>query len=182
MDNKIKLIIEPVDNSIKVMEQLEEFGVITLLGPGRHCLDVNANSSDYETMYSAKEKFGPHKLICVTINSTEPTNFLYHSDIEDFMLIDRVGTEDLILTISLVKQSVLNEKINNGTISKNDFISLKCKKNDPYTSFFSMNKFYPHVETVLKSTSNPPSFYVGESRDLDENLIDFKNYTLVIGK
>lgn len=174
------IIIEPVVCTKKVMEELEEMGIIRLLSPGRDLLDVATGESSHRTIYSADDKFGPHKLICVTINSTEPRNFLYHNDTEDFMLIDSPGTADLILTISLLKYSELNKKIDDGTVSKDDFISIRCNKNDPYTSFFSMNKYFPHVETVLDTGENPPSFYVGESRDLDENPIDFKNYSLVI--
>lgn len=174
------IIIEVVPCTVKLMEKLEGLGVIRLLSPGRDLLEVGILESKHRTVYSADEKFGPHKLICVTINSTEPANFLYHSDTEDFMLIDRPGTADLILTVSLLEYSELNKKIDNGTVLSSDFISIRCNKNDPFTSFFSMNKFFPHVETVLETGDNPPSFYVGESRDLDENLVDLKNYSLVI--
>ncbi len=174
------IVIEPVPCTLSLMERLETLGVIRLLSPGRDLLDVGMSESSHKTMYSADEKFGPHKLICVTINSTKPTNFLYHSDTEDFMLIDRPGTADLILTVSLIDYKDLNRKIGDGSLSTEDFVSIRCNKNDPYTSFFSMNKYFPHVETVLESSDNPPSFYVGESRDLDENIINFKNYSLVI--
>lgn len=178
----MQLILNPQPCTPELMVALEKKGVLTLLSPGKHLLGVTQGQSDYANLYAADERFGPHKLICVTINSTEPSHFLYHNDAEDFMLIDRPEAAPLVLTVSLHHHSVLEKKIENGTVCSDDFQVLICNKNDPYTSFFTMNAGYPHVETVLKETANPPSFYVAESRDLDENIIDFKEYKLIIGE
>jgi len=174
------IVLEPQPCTPEVMSFLEEKGVLTRLMPGQHLLKVEEGESKHASIYETNDRFGPHKLICVTINSTQPKNFLYHNDAEDFMLIDHPDAEDLILTMSLVKHDVLEEKIANGTVSNKDFLAMICNKNDPYTSFFTMHKGFPHVETVLHTSKHPPSFYVGESRDLDENLIDFKEFRLVI--
>lgn len=178
----MKLVVKPVKATEELMRFLEEKKIITRICPGHDLLDAAGGESRCETVYSTDVKFGPHKLICVTINSTEPKNFLYHSDREDFMLIDKPGTADLILTMSLSHKDELNRKIAEGTVTADDFISIICERNDPYLSFFTMNAYYPHVETCRVSSDNPPNFYVGEPRDMDENLIDFKGYQLVIGE
>jgi hypothetical protein len=176
----MKLIVRPVKATEALMAYLEERKVITRICPGHDTLNTGIGESRCDTVYSTDSRFGPHKLICVTINTSEPRNFMYHSDKEDFMLIDKPGTAGLILTVSLYHKDELLQKIETGSLTSEDFISMICEANDPYLSFFTMNPYYPHVETCRTPSENPPSFYVGEPRDLDENLIDFKDYQLSI--
>jgi len=176
----MKIVVKPVKATEELMAFLEGKKVITRICPGHDQISVQKGESKYKTVYSTSPQFGPHKLICVTINSTEPKNFGYHSDKEDFMLIDKPRTTELILTVSLCHKDDLIQKIEANTISCEDFVSVICEMNNPYLSFFTMNPFYPHVETCRVPSDNPPSFYVGEPRDLDENLINFKDYQLVV--
>ncbi len=178
----MKLVVKPVKATEALMAFLEEKKVITRICPGHDQLNTQKGEAGCETVYSTDPKFGPHKLISVTINTTEPKNFLYHSDKEDFMLIDKHGTTELILTVSLSHKDELIQKIETNTLSAEDFVSVICERNSPYLSFFTMSPYYSHVETCRESSENPPSFYVGEPRDLDENLIDFKAYQLTIGQ
>jgi hypothetical protein len=178
----MKLVVKPVKATESLMAFLEEKKVITRICPGHDQLNTLKGESRCETVYSTNPQFGSHKLICVTINTSEPGNFMYHSDKEDFMLIDKLGTEELILTVSLSHKDELIQKINANTLSAEDFVSVICEMNNPYLGFFTMNPYYPHVETCREPSENPPSFYVGEPRDLDENLIDFKSYQLTIGQ
>jgi len=177
----MKLVIKPVAATEELMAYLEENQVITRICPGHDPLEIKRGEAGFRTVYSTAPRFGPHKLISVTINTSEPSKFMYHSDKEDFMLIDGQGTSELILTVSLLHKNELNRRIEEGTLSETDFISMICRPNDPYLSFFTMNPYYPHVETCSTPSGDPPSFYVGEPRDMDENLIDFKGYQLVIG-
>ena len=176
----MKIIVKPVKETESLMAFLEEKKVITRICPGHDQLNTLKGESRCEEVYSTNPQFGPHKLITVTINTTEPKNFMYHSDKEDFMLIDKLGTTELILTVSLCHKDELLQKIETNTVSAEDFVSVICEMNNPYLSFFTMNPYYPHVETCRAPSENPPSFYVGEPRDLDENLIDFKAYQLTI--
>lgn len=176
----MKITVRPVPVSDKVLDKLEQFGVIRRLCPRRDVLEVKMGESRHASLYECDEKFGPHKLICVTINSVEPKNFLYHNDNEDFMLIDLEDRTELIITMSLYHHRILEDKIENGTLTDEDFMAVIFKPNDPYLSFFTMNKGYPHVETCKMASQKPPSFYVTESRNLDENHIDFKDYELRI--
>jgi hypothetical protein len=96
------------------------------------------------------------------------------------MLIGKPEATELILTVSPCHKDELLQKIRTATVSEKDFVSLICEMNNPYLSFFTMNPYYPHVETCRIPSECPPSFYVGEPRDLDENLIDFGAYELSI--
>jgi hypothetical protein len=176
----MKIVVKPIKATESLMAFLEEKKIITRICPGHDPLMTPKGEARCETVYSTNLQFGPHKLICVTINTIEPKNFLYHSDKEDFMLIDKIGSTELILTVCLHQKDELLQKIEANTLSANDFVSVICEANNPYLSFFTMNAYYPHVETCRSVSDNPPSFYVGEPRDLDENLIDFKSYQLVI--
>ena len=174
------ILVKPVSVNEAILDQLESYGVIRRICPGKDILDTKHGESRHRSVYECDDQFGPHKLICVTINSTEPTNFLYHNDHEDFMLIDKFGRTDLVITMSIHHHTVLEEKIENGQITSDDFMSVIFEPNNPELSFFTVNAGYPHVETCKVVSGIPPSFYVGECRDLDENHIDFKAYNLKI--
>lgn len=176
----MKLKMKPIQATVCIMDMLEEKGIITRLRPGAHVLKAPRGVSVHESVYECEEKFGPHKLITVTINSCQPQRFLYHNDNEDFMILDHDDKEKLVITIALEEHNTLKEKIKSKTLSSDDFISLILEANNPEISFFTMHKGYAHVETCLVESDNPPSFYVSESRDLDENFIDFKTYQLNI--
>lgn len=176
----MKIVIKPVKATEELMSFLEEKKVITRICPRHNQLNTQKGESGYKDLYSTDPRFGPHKLIYVTINNMEPRNFAYHSDREDFMLIDKPKTTELILTVSLCLKDELIKKIETNTLAAEDFVSVICEMNNPYLSFFTMNAYYPHVETCRVPSDNPPSFYVGEPRDLDENPINFKDYQLAI--
>jgi len=174
------IILKPIQVTEEILDSLERLDVISRIKPGKHLLETKKGESKHETIYACEDQYGPHKLICVTINNSKPTNFLYHNDNEDFMLIDLKGRTGLVITMALIEHQLLEEKIENNIITSDDFISVIFEPNNPNTSFFTMNKGFAHVETCLKESDVPPSFYVAESRDLDENHIDFKGYQLRI--
>ncbi len=130
--------LKPVLATEKIMDMLESRGVISRICPGKDILKTELGESRHETIYAADERFGPHKLICVTINDTRPRNFLYHNDAEDFMLIDLPHRTDLIITMALIPKDELEEKIDSKTFAAEDMIAVIFKPNDPYTSFFTM--------------------------------------------
>lgn len=177
----MEIVLTPVEASVDVMMALESKGVIRRISPGKDTLEVARGQSRWMEIYSARERFGPHKLIAVTINSAQPKGFSYHSDPEDFLLIDREDAKGLILTVALCQHSELEAKITAGTLRAEDFMAIRCKANDPELSFFTMNGGYAHVETCTAESENPPSFYVTESRHLDENPVDFGEYRIRIG-
>ncbi|GAU77871.1 hypothetical protein [Fusibacter sp. 3D3] len=178
----MKLVLEPIPVTEEILLNLENRGIINRICPGHDPLSVQLGESKFDTVYQTDAKWGPHKLICVTINKAEPVNFLFHSDREDFMLIDFEDTAPLVLTMCLHSKDILNDKIQSGTLSEQDFISIICAKNHLFFSFFTMNPYFAHVETCLSESDKPPSFYVSEPRDLDENLIDLGKYTLEINR
>lgn len=176
------MIIElnPVDATEAIMSLLEERGVIRRLLPDRDRLDVVAGQSKWVELYASDPSYGPHKLIAVTINSVQPEKLVYHSDREEFMLIGPEDGAPLILTTALIDAEALDGKISEGSLSAADFISVRCRMNDPRLSFFTMNPGFAHVETCAYTSQRPPSFYVAESRHLDENAIDFKPFRIQI--
>lgn len=176
----MKLILKPVEASEEIMALLEEKGVITRLGPKKHTLSVNKGESRHASIYESDDKFGPHKIISVTINNQDFSKFLYHNDNEEFLLLDNLGTTPLYILFSLNQAQVLYDNIKKGQVVSEDFILVEMKKNDPLLSFFIMHKKYPHVELCKEISDCPPSFYVTESRDIDENIMDMGPYEFEI--
>lgn len=176
----MEIKIKPIPSSELIFMRLEEKGVITRICPGHDPISVPMGDADYKEVYHTDIKFGSHKLISVTVNSKQPSKFVYHSAKEDFLLIDYEHTEKLILTVALYKEDIINEKIRNKTISEDDFMAIICEKNHPFFSFFTMNPGFAHTETCHIEGNNPPSFYVTEPHNIDEISIDFADYSLVI--
>lgn len=176
----MEIVLTPVEASAAAMERLEAAGVIRRMGPGKDTLPVGPGESRWVEVYAAQEAYGPHKLIAVTINSAALTKLAYHSAPEDFLLIGDPKSTGMILTMALCRAAELERKISEKTLGSEDFMALRCRFNDPELSFFTMNPYYAHVETCVHESKMPPSFYVGESRNLDENAIDFSDYRLEI--
>lgn len=174
------LKIPVVDMSEQVMVELESLGVIRQIKPGHNRLSVEAGESKHQSIYEAEGKFGGHKLITVSINTKLPFKFVYHNDDEDFLILDEPGREPLILTIALVNHVELSQLIKDKNLSPDHFIAIRCSANHPNMSFFTMKKGYAHSENVMKEGDSFPSFYVTESINLDEQIVDFDMYELEV--
>lgn len=164
----------------EIFLKLENLNIVSRLMPGKHTLDVKTNSSRHETIYATEDHYGPHKLICVTINEEHFNHLTYHSAAEEFILLDRLKSTPLMLVVALIDHETLRKKIKDKTFSSEDLLVLIMKPNDPYLSFFTMQPGYAHVEICMKTSETPPSFYVTESRDIDENKVVFDGYHFTI--
>jgi hypothetical protein len=177
MNQTIKEIqLHPVEMTKEVMQRLEDKGLIYRLYPGHHDLDVPEGETRVRSLYECQDKFGPHKLIVVTVNRPGLPGFGSHPDVEDFILMGDPNTKPLYLVIALCLKTELEQKIMDQTLTEADFITLKVKYNDPEVSFFSMLKDVPHGEGVADSEGKPASFYVTEPRDLPLELSNLGCY------
>lgn len=174
----MQLIIKPVPASPSLMEFLETKAVITRITPNSNLQITPKGQNNVSTIYASDVEYGSHKLIAVTINKSELTHLISHPDREDFMLIGQPERTPLILTISLLKELALKEKIKKGMLSSEDFIAFYCDMNNPETSFFTMNPDYPHGESCMIESNFPPSFFVGEPTNLLENFTTLAPYVL----
>ena len=178
----MKKVIElkPVVMTPAVMADLEERNLIIRLGPGRHELPSEWGMARERPVYDSHERYGPHRLLAVTINRYSLADFATHPDNEEFLLIGDPDNKPLYLVIALMYRKELEEKIHLGTLVPDDFVCLRIRWNDPKVSFFTMLAGVPHGETVTTAEGHPPSFYVTEGRDLPNDVVDFKDNQLVI--
>lgn len=174
------IVLSPVEMTPEIMGKLEDKAMIIRLYPGHHVLNPARNESQDATIYASEPRFGPHKLITVTINAFEPRYFGSHEDNEEFLLIGNPATKPLYLIVATCKQAELDAKIQSRTLSKDDFIALRVKFNESEVSFFTMLKHVPHGEVTVDQKGQPPSFYVTEPRDLITNRTDFGPYLLKV--
>ena len=172
--------LKPVEMTKAVMQHLESKGLILRMSPDTTPLNAKPGQTVCSVIHSSKDEYGPHKLMFVTVNRKELTEFGTHPDHEDFFLIGKPGERPLYLVIALCLREELDKKIQRNTLTPEDFITLKVRHNDPEVSFFTMLKDVPHGEAIGHDEGEPASFYVGESRDLPDVDTDFKNYELVI--
>ena len=164
------------------MEDLEKRNLILRLGPCRHELPSVWGQTLDHPVYDSHERFGPHRLLSVTVNRIPFVDFATHPDNEEFLLIGDPDTKPLYLVIALMYRKELEEKIHLDTLVADDFVCLRIRWNDPEVSFFTMLAGVPHGETVTTAEGHPPSFYVTEGRDLPNDVVDFKDYQLAIGE
>ncbi len=174
----LKLNLVPVPASGELMDWLETKGIIRRILPGRAFKKTPPGTIAVETLYSTAPSFGSHKLIAVTVNQPTLSRLTAHPDREDFLLLGDPSATPMILTISLLSRTVLQEKITRRTLETSDLIAVLCRMNDPLMSFFTMNSEFPHAETCLAASGNPPSFYVSEPTGLPELHVYLEPYAI----
>ncbi len=176
LKNLDRINLHPIEMTPDIMQMLEDKGLIFRLYPGHHAVDVKEGDILEPTLYDGDQRFGPHKLIALTMNRHIFDSFGYHPDNEEFLLIGNPDTKPLYLLVALCMKTDLEAKINNKELTDEDFITLQLKYNDPEVSFFTMRKYVPHGEAVGFSDAHPPSFYVTRSDGFDVELINMGSY------
>jgi len=174
------MIIKAVDMTKAVMEDLEAKNFIIRLAPDSHREPVEEGDSKGQTIYSSDIAYGGHKLISVIINRDEFSAFGIHKDNEEFLLIGSNEDKTLHLLISYLGETELREKIEDGSVSSDDFICLNCRFNDPEVSFFTMLKGVPHGEKSVRGKGTPSKFYVTEPTDLASVPIDISGLNITV--
>ena len=177
---KQAISLKPVAMTPKVMEDLERRNLILRLGARRHELPAPWGQTLDRPVYDCHERYGPHRLLTVTVNRVAFDDFATHPDNEDFLLLGDPDTKPLYLVIALMRRAELEEKLRNGTAAPDDFVCLRITWNDPEVSFFTMLADVPHGEAIRATEGRPPSFYVTEGRDLPNDVIDFGNFELAV--
>lgn len=177
---KESIALTPVQMTSKIMGELEQSGLIIRLCPGHHRIPTGLGTTLDTTIYASDERYGPHKLISVTVNRSSLVEFGSHPDNEEFLLIGDPDTKPLCLVIALHRHQVLQERITLGKLTSADFVCLRVMFNDAEVSFFTMLADIPHTEAIIDTDAKPPSFYVTEPRDLDINLMNLGNYEIGI--
>jgi hypothetical protein len=177
---KRTIVLKPVEMTPEIMQNLEDKGLIIRLFPHRHDLEVKEGETKSESIYETDPKYGPHKLITVTVNRSNFDYFGSHEDNEEFLLIGDPATKPMYLVIALCDHASLNKKIDQDDVSSEDFVALRVKYNDPFVSFFTMKKDIPHGEVITSRNGNPPSFYVTEPCGMSLIGIDFGNNQISI--
>ena len=166
----------------EVMDGLEKDGLIIRLAPDRHRLEAARGQTKGESLYECDPRYGPHKLITVTVNRTSFEAFGAHPENEDFLLLGDPSSGPLYLVIALLTPQGIKERVQSGTLGRSDFIALTVRFNDPQLSFFTMVKDVPHGEALAAWAQKPSTFYVGESRDLPVDVTDFGPFMLAISE
>lgn len=161
------LQFKPVDACEEVLDLLEKRGLILRMTPDIAEKHPELHLDRQATIYASAPERGAHMMIYVTAAGINFPCFGYHEDNEEFLLIETDGKKPLFLLFSLIENNTLLEKIENGTVSEDDFICMRCVYNDPYLSFFTVLKGAAHAEgTVSMEGMDPPHFFVTEPSDI----------------
>ena len=179
---QLALALDPCEMTEQIMDNLEKRHLIVRLAPSRHVLSAKKEETMVKSLYECDSHYGPHKLITVTVNRTHFDAFGTHPDNEDFILLGDSLSGPLYLVISILKRHQLDSKVSKRTLSRNDFVALTIRFNDPLVSFFTMLKDVPHGEALAEGSRRPSTFYVSESRDLPLDRSDFGPYKLSISR
>ncbi len=175
------IIIKPQKMNAKIMDSLEQKGLIIRMMPSRdsHRLAIQSGEARGEYMYKSMATSGTHALMNVALDNTDFINFGTHPDNEEFLLLGGIGEKSLLLLVSYLSREELERKIAAESLTSQDFICLDVVFNDPELSFFVMKKEVPHGECSMGS-GLPATFYVTEGSNLSLDKTDFKNYSLCI--
>ncbi len=174
------ITLEPVEMTAKVMQDLEDRGLIIRLCPNHHELAVQKGQAKSRSIYESDSLYGAHKLITVTVDRPSFATFGSHPDNEEFLFIGDPATKPLYLAVALHRKDVLEKKAAARELTPQDFICLKVRYNDPEASFFTMLADVPHDEAAGRGDGRPGSFYVTEPCDMGRTLTDLGPYELAL--
>ena len=104
------LALEPVPMTAQLMAHLEELGLIIRLRPGGHDLAAQPGETLGESIYETADRYGPHKLIAVTVNRAEFAAFGTHPDNEEFLLIGNPDRQPMYLAVALCLRPEFEER------------------------------------------------------------------------
>ncbi len=167
--------------SEKILKDLESKGLIKTLSAPVEVLNCNLPKGMVKTIYTTKEEYGSHKLICVKCNSSE-INLNSHPDNEEFLMFNNSDLvfNPLYIIIALEKNNILQKKIKNCTLTADDFIVLELKYNDPRVSIFTMLKGTCHCEFTFPGKGISPVFFVTEPSRLEMFKNKLCGYQLLV--
>ncbi|RJP27929.1 MAG: hypothetical protein C4533_05465 [Candidatus Omnitrophota bacterium] len=172
--------LKPVKVSRKLFKLLERRKLIKTFSPSNKVLNVKPGHGYVDTVYACSEEYGPHKLICVGLNSSK-IRLASHPDKEDFILINNIRkSKPLYIVIGLYKHDIIQNKVKSGKLTAKDFIMLNIKHNDIHTCVFTMLEGTVHWEATTKGRGNSPFFFVTEPARLRMDFIDLCEYKVEI--
>ena len=160
-----RLRLRPEDADDARCEELARLGCIRRLGPGRHAAEAAPGWTADRVLHDSKEAHGPHRLLAVTVNRSQPV-FEVHPDDEVFWLLGDPAARALVVAIALHSAGELQRRAAAGLLVAADFVCLRMRLNDPGTGFFVLRAGVPHAEVAEPGGGAAPSFYVTEGRDL----------------
>ncbi len=172
----MKLRIPVREMTKELMTAMEEEGLIVRLAPHHHDIETPYGETWFEDLYEGAEGYGPHRLIALTVNRENFPGFGTHPDQEEFWLIGDNNAKPMYILVARMHLTAFQKKVQEQTLTADDFYLLKAKYNDPEVSFFVMKKEIPHGEGIFDKEGICPSFYVTESRHLSLDLCDMGDY------
>ena len=174
----MKLEIPVREMTKEMMMAMEEEGLIIRLAPHHHDIETPEGNTWFESLYDGVEGYGPHRLIAITVNRENFPGFGTHPDQEEFWLIGDNAAKPMYILVARMPLAAFQKKVQEKTLTSEDFYLVKAKYNDPEVSFFVMRKGIPHGEGIFDKEGPCPSFYVTESRDLPLDICDMGDYEI----
>jgi hypothetical protein len=170
--------LKPVAISPAILSFLENNNLIKTFSPSNKILRCKRKRGMVDTVYRSSPVFGTHKLICVKLRNSSKLRLNFHSDNEEFIIINNTNLifKPLYLAIGLHKQDVFQKMINNKTLTNKDIMILRLKYNNPRTCIFTMLKETPHCELTEEGEGISPIFFVTEPTDLKMTKIKTCGY------
>ena len=175
-----QILLTPVEMTERVMQDLEDRGLIIRLCPNHHELPAQHGETLGESVYESDIDHGAHKLITVSVNRSSFAAFGTHPDNEEFLLIGDPATKPMYLAVSLHQREELDRRIAEHELTADDFVCLRVRYNDANVSFFTMLADVPHGEAVADIDGRPASFYVTEPCDMGLDPTSFGCYELCL--
>jgi hypothetical protein len=172
------LKLPSVEMTPEAMQDLEDRGMILRLAPGRFSPEIHDDEPPPNEVYQSDERYGPHKLIACSLNTTEAVkNFVYHPDREEFLFIGNPESKPSYLVVSLLYKDEFEHMVRTQQLGSEHLVALRMKFNDPLVSFFTMNAYVPHGEVTVHGAGLPATYFVTESRDIKGEKIELGGYS-----
>lgn len=178
-----KIEITAVKATPKLMENMENNGLLRRLKPSKACLTVPEGEQVVERVELAGKGTGPWQMLAVACNRVKLDHLAAHGDIESWLYWSaEPSSKPLLYVVATCPSNEFEKKANEGNLTSEDFIALELQPNDPETSYFTVPGGVFHDELTYPGPGVGPVFYVPEPSEMNHKSVPLTKYDIVIYK
>jgi hypothetical protein len=165
----------------ELMDRMEEQGLLRRLRPSGACLSVTEGEQLVEQVELAEKGTGPWQMLAVACNRVKLDHLAAHGDAESWLFFSAEPTvKPLLYVVATCRVEQFEKRVEDGTLSADDFIALELSPNDPETSFFTVPGGVMHDELTYQGSGTAPVFFVPEPSEMAHRSVSLEGYDVVI--
>jgi len=176
---RIRLVPQPM--SVAVLEDLESKGIVRRFAPMPEVFRDAPGRNAVATAYASDAQYGPHKLICVSVQTLQ-VRLSYHPDNEEILIPAQGAVRPAWFVACHLAPDEIRRRDREGTLRADDFTCASLYPAPRGAEMFTVCAGAAHCEVTRSGPEPRGYFYVTESRDLTSDRIDFERTVVEVAE